>query len=465
MRQTAKMKLFKYRLVRLLFTLLLVWCLSFTAAGQTIETHHSGNVSISIRGADIAEVFEMLSREWKINILLGDGVEGKVSINLYNVSLRKAIHLIAVASGYAVERMDDTFFIRSEEEVGKYIAGGMTELKTYKVQYTDPDQIAGILTKHLSRYGKITPLPQRSMLVIEDLPSFLERIEELLKEIDREPKQILIEAQILEITLDESETYGIDWSRLFKSNLTGSTDGKGTFGTQGLSSPGSPGFFFSYVNPNIQMALTALARSGKVRALATPKLLALENQMARVVIGDRLGFRVTTTINAVTTESVNFIESGIILNVTPNVDHSGRIMLKVHPEVSSGTVTAGIPSINTTEVTTQLLANDGQTVFIGGLLRSTSSRSQMGVKGLSRIPLLGRMFRNSELTSVNTETVVLITPRIVEPGTDPFMAKMKVKVNAIYNDFTQIRMNIERTIHNQRKQPAATANGDLGADL
>lgn len=450
---------------RPLFSILVLWILSFAAVGQTIETHHSGNVSISIQGADIAEVFEMLSREWKVNILLGDGVEGDVSVNLYDVSLRKAIQAIAVASGYAVERMDDMFFIRSNEEVGKYIAGGMTELKTFKVQYTDVSQIAGILTKHLSTYGKITPLPQRSMLVVEDLPDFLERIEKLLKEIDSAPKQILIEAQILEITLDESETYGIDWSKFFESNLTGGNEGTGRVGIQGMSSPGSPGFFFSYLSPNVQFALDALAASGKVRTLATPKLLALDNQLARVVIGDRLGFRVTTTINAVTTESVSFVESGVILNVTPNVDHSGRIMMRVHPEVSTGTVTAGIPSLTTTEVTTQLLANNGQTIFIGGLMRSTSSRSHKRVKGLGRLPFLGRLFRNSEQTSVNTETVVLITPRIIDLENDQYAQKMKVRVDEVYSDFDQIRQKIERNIRNQRKKAVAAGGGSNDADL
>ena len=442
------MKDLKYQYFLLPFTFVLLWVSSSAPAAEAIQTHDSGNVSISIQEADIAQVFEMLSREWQVNILLGDGVEGDVSINLYNIALDQAIHSIALASGFAVERMDDMYFIRSQDEAGKFIAGGMTQLKSYKVQYSDPAQIATILTKHLSHYGQITPLNQRSMIVVEDLPGFQKRIQKLLRAIDARPKQILIEAQILEITLDESETYGIDWSKFFQSRLTGGQDGVGTLGTQGMSSPGTPGFFFNYVSADIQIALTALATSGKVRALSTPKLLCLDNMTARVVIGDRLGFRVTTTINAVTTESVSFVESGVILNVTPDVDHGGRIMLQVHPEVSTGSVTDGIPNKSTTEVTTQLLAADGQTVFIGGLMRSSSSRSEKRVKGLNRLPLVGRLFRNFEQTNVNTETVVLITPRIINPAKDPFTQEMKEKVDELSADFSQMRETVGPQVAN-----------------
>ena len=103
---------------------------------------------------------------------------------------------------------------------------------------------------------------------------------------------------------------------------------------------------------------------GRVRTLSTPKLLALEHEEAEVIIGDRIGYRVTTTINQVTTESIEFLESGIILNVQPYVDRNGRIMMDIHPEVSTGTITNdGMPNQTTTEVTTQLLADDGQTIF------------------------------------------------------------------------------------------------------
>jgi type II secretory pathway component GspD/PulD (secretin) len=148
--------------------------------------------------------------------------------------------------------------------------------------------------------------------------------------------------------------------------------------------------------------------------LSTPKLLALENQEASVIVGDRRGYAVTTTINQVTSESIEFLESGVILRVTPHVDSEGRVMMDIHPEVSTGVVDAnGIPSQTTTEVTTRLLVGSGQTVFIGGLIKQTRTESRKGVPLLGRIPGIGLLFSSREVTSTNTETVVIITPRVI----------------------------------------------------
>jgi type II secretory pathway component GspD/PulD (secretin) len=103
-----------------------------------------------------------------------------------------------------------------------------------------------------------------------------------------------------------------------------------------------------------------------VHTLATPKLLALENQQAITSIGDQTGYKVTTTINQVTTESIQFLESGVILRVTPSIDERGRILMKIHPEVSTASVNNSIPSKNSTQVNTTLIAEDGQSIFIGG---------------------------------------------------------------------------------------------------
>ena len=365
-------------------------------------------ITLSFRDTPIEEVFEMLSRQARVNVLLGKGVEGSVSVNLYEVTVDEAIRAVAASSGYAVEHRGRTYMIVAREEVGQEVAGAHTQIRAFKAQYTDPEVVAELLEKHLSRFGQITTIPERNLLVAEDLPDFLDRLETMLAEIDVEPRQILIEAKILEITLDSDQIYGIDWSVPFRLST-----GLGSLGAQGLALPGLAGFFAEVVTPDFEVFLNALSRKGRVRTLSTPKLLVLENQEAEVVIGDRTGFRVTTTINQVTTESVEFIESGVILKVRAAIDRSGRVLLGIHPEVSNATVTDGIPSLTTTEVTTQMLAEDGEKIFIGGLIRNTASEIRTGVPVLSDLPLIGGLFSRSEEISVNTETIVLITPHIV----------------------------------------------------
>ncbi len=181
----------------------------------------------------------------------------------------------------------------------------------------------------------------------------------------------------------------------------------------------------------LQLFLEAKATRNRVRTLSTPKLLALENQEAKAVIGKSTGYRVTTTINQVTTESIQFLESGVILKVTPSVDQQGRIQLKVHPEVSSTTLIAGIPEKKSTEVTTELLCEDGESVFIGGLMKNISSSDKIGIPVLGNIPGIGRLFSTTTGNVNNTETIVIITPRIVpNPGrSDEISQKMVEQAN------------------------------------
>ncbi len=376
-------------------------------------------ISVSMRDVELAEVMEMLSIQNRTNILLAEGVEGTVSVNLYDVALDDAIESIANAAGFIVERRGGSYFIVEPDSAGEFGDSGFTVVEAFKIQYADTELIEESLNPYLSTYGTISSLPESKMVVIEDQPAFMSRMTRLIRDLDHRPQQILIEAKILEITLADEDAYGIDWQKFFQGE---SGTGDGVFGTQGLSGPGSSGstgFFFEYLTPDYEIALDALEVRGRLRTLSTPKLLALEHEEASVIIGDRRGYQVTTTINQVTTETIEFLESGVILRVTPSVDAQGQIMLEVHPEVSNGTVDAnGIPSQTTTELTTRLLVPNTETVFLGGLIKHASTQDQQRVPVLGRMPGLRKIFSNRQETNINTETIVLITPRIVDDYVD-----------------------------------------------
>jgi type II secretory pathway component GspD/PulD (secretin) len=174
--------------------------------------------------------------------------------------------------------------------------------------------------------------------------------------------------------------------------------------------------------------------------------LALENREAEVLIGERLGYKVTTTINQVTSESVEYLDSGVILRVLPAVDESGRIVLEIHPEVSTGIVVDGIPNQTTTEVTTQLVAEDGQTIFIAGLIKDRTTRTHSGVPLLGSIPVLGRLFSRDEDTTVNTETVVLITPHIVTAQWWQAFAEQGTRVDRVERELQARGSQIDRKV-------------------
>jgi len=385
-------------------------------------------ISLSVKQSNVSDLFDMLSRQNSINIVLANDIEAEVSINLYDVSVKDAIYAIAFAADLAVERMGMGYLISQHDKVGKIIPGGLTNLRTYKIQYSDANKIAEILDQHLSQYGNIDILEERNMLVIEDVPSFLNHIEKLLSQLDQAPDQILIEAKILSISLNDTQKYGINWTKAY----TGA-GGKGTVGGNNLGDQvldlaigaggGPAGMFFNYFTKDIEVQINLLSQKNRVRTLASPSLLALEHQEAEVIIGDRTGYRVTTTINQVTTESVEFLESGVILKVTPYIDRLGRIMMSIHPEVSSTTLTDGIPSLSTTEVDTKLLVEDGQTIFIGGLIKTEVTNDHEGIPILEDIPFIGYLFSSEKPRATNKETIVMITPHIIRSDNHHLITK------------------------------------------
>ncbi|HEX9174008.1 MAG TPA: hypothetical protein VF861_15250 [Telluria sp.] len=407
------------------------------AAAARAAAPNSTLTSLVFRDAPIAELFEMISRRERINIMLGKGVSGNVAISLYDVTPRQAIQAIAEAGGYQVVERDGGYIILNPSQAAPAAPSDrQLEVKALKVQYSEPQLIAEILSKHVGAGGKITALPLRRQIIVEETAAGMARIEALLREIDRQPRQILIEAKILEITLDDNQQFGVDWQKVFSAN------GVNRFGTTGLTQP-QAGFFFNFVNRNVDIYLNALSNKGKVRTLATPKLLTLENQEASTNIGDKLGYRLTTTINNVTSESIEFLETGVILRVTSAVDANGKIVMRVRPEVSSGSVLAGIPSKKTTEVNTQLVAENGQPVLIAGLIKASTGQRRIGVPFLGDVPVLGKLFANNEEIGNSTETIVLITPRIVESG------------DVLAEPVAQKFDSTERALQNMRAAPAA----------
>jgi type II secretory pathway component GspD/PulD (secretin) len=347
-------------------------------------------ISMTMKDADLADVMDMMSREQRVNIFVSTDSNEQVSFSLYDMTLPDAIRAIANAAGLAVEHYDGNYFIVDRDEAGRYAPDALTQVRSFELQYVTADEIQALLEPYLSDYGEITVFTEKNIFLIEDTPEFLRRTAALVREIDKQPTQILIEAKILEVTLTDEDSYGLDWTKFFNSD-----GGSGEFGTQGLGDPLSPGLFFNYTNDNITAALDALTSQGRVRTLSSPKLLAVEDQESSVIIGDRRGYSVTTTINQVTTESI--------------------VLMDIHPEVSTGVIDplTGIPSQATTEVTTRMIVPDGQTIFVGGLIKHRIEESKRGVPIVSSIPGIGRLFSSRENTKTNTETIVLITPTIL----------------------------------------------------
>ncbi len=243
----------------------------------------------------------------------------------------------------------------------------------------------------------------------------------ILEQLDKPPRQVLIEATIAEVTLDKSTQFGIEAGF---TNVDHSSKLNGVLSTIGGLGVGSAGLAYTLINAAgaVRLKLDALATEGRVRVLSSPRLLAMDNEPARIQIGNQIAILSQEVGNAIATtgsstgllRSFSYVDTGVILEVTPTINEGGVVQLKLHQEVSTaGASTNNTPPISKRSVDTTMVAKSGQSVLIGGLISHNKTISRTKVPILGDIPILGHLFSNDSITDRATELIVLITPHII----------------------------------------------------
>jgi len=278
--------------------------------------------------------------------------------------------------------------------------------------------------------GKVVVNRTSGTVTVTDYMANVDEVERYLRMIEARVRTgVMIETRIMEVTLDDSTKYGIDWTALpdlSSMNLVGTLAG-GATAIQGLST-GTTTFQFGVAGSKFNVFLDAQAQAGNLNILSAPKVSTLNNQKAIIRIGRQdVFFRAvvtpaSTTSAAFVTYTPDSVTEGIILSVTPQVGQDGRIMLSIHPSITEKVGTAVAPDKNTApildvrETNTMVTVADGETVFIGGLMQERTQETVTSVPLLGDIPYLGAFFRSNEQVKKKVELVILITPRVIRPG-------------------------------------------------
>jgi len=261
-------------------------------------------------------------------------------------------------------------------------------------------------------------------IVICDYPEKIAQVEEVLKLLDVRPKQVLVEATIMSALLDEDMELGVDWNFMGGYEVDGfpaidmdigapiETYGFASI-TTGLRIGVQSGDMFGFIN--------ALESVTDVTVLATPKILAVNKQEGSVLIGQNLGYRSSTSIGqgGVATEGeVKFLETGTQLVFRPYIGNDGYIRMEIYPKDSSAELDAdGVPQETTTELKTNILVKDGETIVIGGLFRDVITTTRSQVPLLGDLPLIGAAFRGTTDRTQREEVIIMLTPHIIsEPS-------------------------------------------------
>ena len=263
---------------------------------------------------------------------------------------------------------------------------------------------------------------RNNALVIRATADEYRSIETMLVQLDILPLQVLIEVTVAEVTLDGDLEYGLDWFfQSGKVNATLSNRASGAVGQQ------FPGFSLFYDSVNAAVVLNALAEVTNVKVISSPKLMVLDNQSARLQVGDQVPVATQSSVSTANPDapivnSVSLVDTGIILEVKPTVNEGGLVSLQVLQEVSDATVTqsSGIdsPTIQKRRVESRLAVQSGETIVLAGLIRDRKEIGESGIPVLKDVPVLGNLFKTTSERDDRTELIVLITPRVVRNPTE-----------------------------------------------
>jgi general secretion pathway protein D len=260
-------------------------------------------------------------------------------------------------------------------------------------------------------------------LLIVATPGDYELIEEALKKLDVVRRQVLVEVLLAEVTLTDGLEFGIDWFISARNNTSGTLN---TMGTLPASRTGSVAGFgglqlIQLTGDEIRAVLRTLGTDGKTKVVAAPQVMVLDNEKAEIKIGDRISVQ-TQTQTGVNTgtgvlNSFQYLETGVLLAVTPRINSGGMVTLEINQEVSQAKTPTGAgnpnPDVGTRSAKTSVVVGSGESVVLGGLIREENTRTSSGVPLLSKIPLLGALFGYQTLDRTRTELVMVVTPKIV----------------------------------------------------
>jgi len=301
------------------------------------------------------------------------------------------------------------------------------ETRVFNINYAKADELAKTIGPMLTKdVGSIEYDARSNTLVVMDIPPKIDEIGAMINALDKKDKEVFIEAKIVQITLGDEYQMGVNWDKIIHNNI-GHTNVQfaSSFSLPGAITSGvgtaSIGTIGSGAFPDV---LQALDTFGKSRTLSSPRLAVVNNQEASILIGTTIPYTTTTGVtNSVGTtnaETVNFIDTGVKLHVTPTIHDDGYVSIKIKPEISNeeakpftapdGSV---IPIIDTSAVQTTVRVKDGITIIIGGLMKDELVHNKTKVPVLGDLPFVGKAFSNVDRNMQKTEIVIFLTPHII----------------------------------------------------
>jgi type IV pilus assembly protein PilQ len=432
------------------------------ARPEALQQSRQPEISVRYDSASVLDVIAGFSDFSGVSIVPGEGVQDKVvrGVDIQDQPWDVALDAILESQGLGWRRtesgiilVDDLQSIRARDTL-------QTETRVFRVNYAGADSVAQTLQQIASPKGQVVSYQSTNSVIVTDAPSVVSRMDSLITVLDRRTPQVAIEAKIVFVDRTNINELGITYDLRDNSGLRvgqetpsspqgGAEDGDGDGGDGGTDGPTTVDFDGSSIaavgNANSdlrnQSALSILAATAfgdfslfafldaveehqLSDVQAAPSTQVLDNQTARIQVGERTPIRVLEPSAQVDQAQVNvqFEDTGIILEVTPHVTNNNQILLDLMAERSAvnTAVAADLGFIFDKQTAeSRLLLNDGETAVIAGLTSSELTRRRRGIPGLMNIPLLGNLFRTTSEEETKEDLIILVTPHIVNPRGQP----------------------------------------------
>ena len=429
---------------------------SYALSGAPQKKEYTGRrITLDFHDIEIRNLLRLIADVSKKNVVVADGVTGKVTVSLRNVPWDQALDIILKAKGLDKEELGNVIrvapfeVIAKEQQARADAAKARAPLVPLKVRiipvnFATASAVMPQVKDVLSERGTVTVDERTNVLIVKDTQEALARAEGLVRNLDTETPQVLIESRIIEASSNFNQEIGVQWggnanfapafgnplpigfpSIAGATGASGQDPNQGTAGVPnyavnlpaaiGQGSGGGIGFTFGSAGGafNLNLRLSALENNGVVKTISAPKIATIDNKEATISQGISIPFSQVSASGVNTT----FVEARLELKVTPHVTADGSILMKIKATNNQPnaqlTGANGQPSISKREAETSVLVKDGDTTVIGGIYTRTTSNRTAEVPFLGRIPILGFFFRNKADQDDHTELLIFITPRIL----------------------------------------------------
>jgi type II secretory pathway component GspD/PulD (secretin) len=433
----------------------MLFCLYFLIAfALPAQVAAAPMVTMSVVDADVRDVLTGLATIGKVNVVIDDSVSGKISVNFKNIPFESALDTIIRSKGLSMHRSGNVIVFASLEKMEK----GFGVVRVFPLKYARADHIKNVIVgggKSDSEFMVENPGASSSSdagtlkgtaggatassankegikglvlntdastnsLIAFGAPEQIEKVQQLLKELDVPYQQILLEAQVMALSKNASKSLGIDWSWSQFPPPTQSSTSTSTvnYFPIGIVTGGDSQVYKFGVNAT----LNALITSGDGKILARPNVMTFNGNKATIFIGDQLPIVTPSTTGGTTTNTTSYKNAGISLSYVPRINDDDFITASVFVEVSTPTmVTLGSGSgatqayqITTRSAQTNVRMKDGDTMVIGGLISSSDTKNMSKVPILGDLPMLGKLFRSVTRGKIETEVVIFLKAKIVK---------------------------------------------------